>query len=178
VGASAERLANTLERVCDLIETRSAQHAIARRTLWKWVFDAVLGEALRPDGMSLDAEFSHGAFGLPFTLRQLIKHELRGWEQHNHDPSRWSWIDTIRFSPAGFDRWLKEAMRAHRFPTRPKRRAGAKPTLREQIKEFVDDRYPEGVPPKVTNKEIAVEAKERIGKIVHERTVGRALGRK
>jgi hypothetical protein len=176
--ASAERLSNIPEPVCDLVETRSAQHLISRRKLWSWVFAAILDEDLRPEGMSLKTDFSHGAIAKPLNLGQLIKHELRGWEQHNHDPSRWSWMENIKFSPVHFDRWLKGAERAHRFPTRPKRRAGAKKTTGGLLKEFIDATYPDGPPASLSYKEIAGQAKPIVGKVVCPRTVARALGRK
>jgi hypothetical protein len=170
-------LSNIPEPVCDLVDTRSAQHAISRRKLWSWVFAATLSKDLHPEGLSLDTEFSHGAIAKPFTLDQLIKHELRGWEQHNHDPSRWFWIDDIKFSPVDFDRWLKGAMLAHRFPPRPKRRAGAK-SDRERLKEFIDTTYPDGPPGSLSRKQIADQAAPVLGKVLSTRTVGRALGRK
>ena len=163
------------EPVRDLIETRSGQHSITQRKLWSWVFTAILDEALRPEDMLLDTEIRLG--GIRWTWKKLIKHELRGWEQHNHDPSRWSWIDNIRFPPADFDRWLKGARRAHQFSTRPKRRPGAK-TDRERLKEFIDAAYPDGPPESLSYRQIAIQAAPTLGKVVHVRTVARALGRK
>jgi hypothetical protein len=161
------------EPVRDLIETRSGQCSITQRKLWSWVFTAILDKVLRPEDMLRDTEIHQGGW----TLAKLIKHELRGWKQHNHDPSRWSWIDNIRFPPADFDRWLKGAMQAHQFSTRPKRRPGAK-TDRERLREFIDAAYPDGPPASLSYKQIAVQAKSALGKVVHVRTVARALGRK
>jgi hypothetical protein len=166
---------NTPDPICDLIETRSAQHLIPKRKLWSWVFTAILDKALRPEDMSLDTEIHHG--GIRSTWEKLIKHELRGWEQHNHDPSHWSWIDNIRFSPADFDRWLKAAKFANRFPAHPKRRPGAK-TDRERLKEYIDAAYPDGPPKSLSYRQIANQAAPTLGKVFHVRTVARALGRK
>jgi hypothetical protein len=169
---SAERLSNISEPVCDLVETRSAQHLISRRELWSWVFAAILGEDLRPEGRSLETEFSHGAIAKPFTLGQLIKHELRGWEQHNHDPSRWSWIETVKFSPVDFDRWLKKTIHDRRFPARSKKRAGASSAKREAVREFLATVMHEGR----SNKEIVGLVKKHLDLNVSERTVRRARG--
>jgi hypothetical protein len=159
------------ELIRDLIEERSAQYSISRRKLWRWVFTAILEDTLRPHDLSLDATAQYG--GMQGTLAGLIKHELRGWEtQHDHDPSRWSWVDNIRFPPADFDRWLKAAMVANRFPVRPKRRPGAKPTKRERVTRFLEH-LPEGV----SDKETVRRLKRELGIDVSERTVRRAQGR-
>jgi hypothetical protein len=126
--------------------------------------------------MSLDTEFHRG--GTRWTWRALIKHELRGWEtQHNHDPSGWSWVDNIRIPSADFYLWLKAANRAHQFPTRPKRRAGAK-TKRGRIKKFIEATYPGGVPECLSYKQIANQAGQALGEVFSARTFARALGRR
>jgi hypothetical protein len=165
-------LSNIPEPVCDLVETRSAQHAILRRNLWSWVFAAILAEDLHPEGMPLDTEFSHGAFAKAFTLSQLIKQELHAFEERNSDPSRWSWIETIKFSPVDFDRWLKKTIHDRRFPARSKKRAGASSAKREAVREFLATVMHEGR----SNKEIVGLVKKHLDLNVSERTVRRARG--
>jgi hypothetical protein len=122
--------------------------------------------------MSLDTKFNYG--GMCLTWRDVIIRDLRAFEERNSDPSRWSWTENIRFPPALFDHWLKGAMRAEPFPTHPKRRAGAKRTDRELLKEFIEATYPDGPPENLSYKDIANQAAQMLGKVVHPRTVARA----
>jgi hypothetical protein len=173
-------MANQRESLCDLIETRSAQHGIPRRKLWAWAFAAILDGTLVPANASdfpLDTVLNHG--GMYFTWRGKVADALQGVSQRrNLNPSNLNWTANLTFSKASFDSWLKMALSADDFPPRPKRRAGAKGNVRAKIKQFVDENYPQGVPPGVTNKDIAKQASGQVGRVVHERTVTRALGGK
>jgi hypothetical protein len=166
-------MSNNPERLCDLIETRSARHGITRRSLWVLTSDAVLkGElelnfsaAVQPDPNN------------PEIARGMIANARWSIEHGTADPADWPWARRLVISPTSFDKWLKGALHDLQFPATPKRRAGAKPVL-IVLKEFITETYPKGVPPGITNKDIAEAARERIGKTVSERTVRRARGHK
>lgn len=111
----------------------------------------------------------------PVRLRHAIPGALFAIEQRGADPSDWNWARRLVLSSGAFDRWLKEVLRNHHLPARPKGPAGVKPT---KIKEFVDVKYPNGKPLGVSYKDIAKEAEAMVGKILHPRTVARAFGRK
>lgn len=164
------RVSNIPEPVCDLVETRSAQHTIPRRKLWGWVFAAMLSEDLHPDGMSLETETRHAATAKPFTLSQLINHELRQWEQHNQDPCCWSWINSIKFSPLDFDAWLN----ARRFAPHGNKRRGANSAKSDAVRKVLAT----GAHVGRTNKEIVILVKQHHKIDVSERTVRRARGLK
>jgi len=168
-------VSSTREVLCDLVETRSAQYSIPRRKLWSWAFTAILDSILIPDSpgdASLDTEF-----GIGVAWRRKITDALSALERQSTDPSKWNWTGALVFSSAAFDTWLKGALRDNKFPPRSKRRAGAK-SSRDKLAAFIANKYPNDVPPGVTYKEIAKQAKGAVGKIVHERTVRRALGHK
>jgi hypothetical protein len=165
---------NNPEKLCDLIETRSASHGITRRRLWVLTSDAVLkGElelnfsaAVQPDPNN------------PEIARAAIARARWAIEHGGADPADWTWARRLVISPVAFDKWLKQALRNLQFPARPKRRAGAKKTLREKLKEFMEETYGGDPPEHITNKDIAIAARHRVGKIADERTVRRARGRK
>jgi hypothetical protein len=168
-------VSNTRESLCDLIETRSAQHCIGRRKLWEWTLTAIRDRVLIwefPDDVEPDPQMAHVEMVRTACIGALpaIK--------SGSDPSKWWWCRRLMISPAAFDKWLKEVLRNNKFPPRAKRSAGAKPTPREKIKEFVDGKYPKGLPPGVTYKDVAKAAEGTVGRIVDVRTVSRALGGK
>jgi len=166
------------ESLCDLIETRSAQHLIPQLTLWKWTFAAILDDVLVPylsGNITLDTEFVHG--GQRLTWRRMIFRTLPALERRNAEPKNWNWTGALSCSSAAFDKWLGAALRNHRIITGPKRRAGAK-GARERLAEFIAEAWPDGVPPSVGDKKIAEMAEQTLGKRVSARTVARARGRK
>ena len=71
-------MTNDRETLPDLIETRSAQHTIPRRKLWRLAFAAILDGALNPDfgELTLDTAFDHG--GTKLTWRRVIADGLAG----------------------------------------------------------------------------------------------------
>jgi hypothetical protein len=167
-------MSSVRESLCDLIETRSALHCIARRRLWTWVFAAALEGTLTlefPNDVSTDADDRA-------RLRHAIADALRAVQERGADPSKWNWVRSLVLSQAAFDKWLKGALRHHEAPVHSKRKAGAKPSPREKVKKFVDETFPDGVPPAITHEEIARRAEPTVGKRVSPRTVSRALGRK
>jgi hypothetical protein len=160
------------ESLCDLIETRSARYDITRWKLWVWAFAAILKDGLVPD-------FSDDVIPYPddpARLRHAITNSLPAIEQRGADPSKWIWAQRLVFAPAVFDKWLNETLQKQQFPANQKRRAGAKPTLRKMVKEFLDD--PDGPPASATDKQIAEQFKKKFGLAVSEKTVRRARGRK
>jgi hypothetical protein len=163
-------MSNNREKLCDLIETRSALHCVTRLKLWRLVFAAVLDGQLEPawsDDVPPDPNNHEMLRALIAGVHLVI----------SGDPASWPWVRRVVISPVAFDKWLKGALHDLQFPASPKRRAGAKPVL-IVLKEFIDETYPKGVPPGITNKDIAEAAKERVGKTVSERTVRRARGHK
>jgi hypothetical protein len=161
------------QELCDLIETRSAQHCIVRRKLWEWAFTAILDGRLTfelPNDLMPDPQFDHAA-----RLRTLIIGALPAIE-YGADPSKWNWSRMLMISPAVFDKWLKAVLRNRQFTARPKRRAGTKSTKREAVRNFIEKR--KSLLRGATHKEIAKHVKDKLGVDVSERTVRRALGRK
>jgi hypothetical protein len=170
-------VSNTGERLRDLVETRSAQYGVTRRKLWAWVFKAILkGDLIANNAPPLNEKFKHGGTTLKWS--GVITIQLKAIERPSADPSDWPWTESLIFSPVTFDKWLKETLQHHKFPTHPNSIPGAKRTKRDAIKEFIDKEYPDGKPAGVTNKEIAIRVGNRIGKPISGRTVGRAFGRK
>ena len=129
----------------------------------------MLSEDFHPDGMSLETETRHAATAKPFTLSQLINHELRQWEQHNQDPCCWSWINSIKFSPLDFDAWLN----ACQFAPHGNKRRGVNSAEVMPFKK--SDR---GAHVGRTNKEIVILVKQHHKIDVSEGTVRRARGLK
>jgi hypothetical protein len=167
-------MTNDRETLPDLIETRSAEHTIPRRKLWRLAFAAILDGALNPDfgELTLDTAFDHG--GTKLTWRRVIADGLAGLGRRA-DPARWNWSATLSFSPVAFDRWLREALRTARFSAHPKRRPGAKGSKRNAVCKFLDERrFPDSTP----YKEIAREVKDALGFDVSDRTIARARGRR
>ena len=163
-------MAGERENLRDLIESRAADHGVPLRKLWKWTLQAILSDVIAPilpEGKSLDVPFPHG--GRSLTWRTVIKTVLPTIDSYG--PPGHDWTGTLMFDVAGFDMWLKSALKDRRMPVHPKRRAGAKQTRREKVKLFIEEKYPSGIPPGVTYKQIANE----LG--VSERTVRRAYGR-
>jgi hypothetical protein len=160
------------ESLCDLIETRSARCGITKGKLWEWAFAAILNDGLVPD-------FSDDVIPYPddpARLRYAIANALPAIKQRGADPSKWNWVRNLVLAPAAFDKWLKETLQKQQFPANQKRRAGAKPTLREMVKKFLDD--PASPPASATDKRIAEQFEKKFGQAVSERTVSRARGRK
>jgi hypothetical protein len=168
---------DTDEPICDLIETRSARHEKTQRELCKLVLVAILDGTLPcavPDDISLDKVFDHG--GHKLTWRRVIREGLRTLERQNADVHSCPWMGSLTAKPAEFDRWLHTIVH---MAQRPRRRAGAKPTLRKKLQKFVYENYTNEELGGDTYKQIAAKAAPSLcGKVVHERTVARALGRK
>jgi hypothetical protein len=164
-------MSNAQESLGDLIETRSAQHCLARWKLWEWAFSAIWDGALIlefPDGVaSRDVAMVH----------DLIKGALPAIRD-GANPSKWWWCRRLMISATVFDKWLAGAKLKHQLPAHLMRRAGGKPILRDAALAHVAKHYPNGVPPGVTYQQIANNVKAETGCHVSERTVRRALGRK
>jgi hypothetical protein len=160
------------ESLCDLIETRSARYGITRQKLWEWAFAAILKDSLVPDSSDDVIPYPDD----PAQRRHAIAIALPAIEQRGADPSKWYWARRMAFAPRVFDKWLNETLQKQQFPANQTRRAGAKPTRREMVKEFLDD--PAGPPAGATGKQIAEQFEKKIGQAVSERTVRRARGRK
>jgi hypothetical protein len=60
----------------------------------------------------------------------------------------------------------------------PKRRAGAKPTQRQAILNFVKNQYPAGIPSHVKYEVICADFKQQTGTTISDRTLRRALGKR
>jgi hypothetical protein len=107
--------------------------------------------------------------------------ELRGWTLNDYQRD-----DLFRFyvncdprlglavRRADFERWWGSS-RDRDQAKHPARRAGAKLTKRETVKNYIAEKYPDGIPAAVTAKQIALD----VGiPELSERTVRRALGGK
>jgi hypothetical protein len=161
----------------DLIESRAARDGVGSRDLWKLALNAIAQDALAPilpDGISLDTKFDHG--GRRLTWRTVIDSALHAIDRH--EPSNDNWAKELKFCAAGFDTWLKSALKAKRIPAHPKRLSGRKPEVREAVASFIATRYPTGIPPEVTNKMIATEYAKSGRRRPSLRTVARARGGK
>jgi hypothetical protein len=145
---------------------------MTRRKLWEWAFAAILKGDLVPDFSAEVIPYADD----PARLRRAIADVLPALEQRGADPSKWNWAQRLVLAPGVFDKWLKETLQKKQFPANQKRRAGAKPILREMVKELLDD--PAGPPASATDKQIAEQFKKKFGRAVSERTVSRARGRK
>jgi hypothetical protein len=111
-----------------------------------------------------------------FDLKSWMLDSIQGIEHRGFNPSKANWCRQLMISPAAFDKLLKKALQDNRFPALPKRRAGAKPTKRDEIKKFVGKNKRRFST--TTNKEIRKRAIDELGIEVSERTVRRARGRK
>jgi hypothetical protein len=158
----------------DLIEGGAARFGVAPRSLWKWTLTAIAHNDIIPEGIALDAKFNHG--GRPLTWRMVVIETLQAIDRFN--PSDANWARTMMFDSVSFDAWLRKALRAQRISVHPRRAAGNKRILREEVEAFVHEKYPSGIPAGISNKQIARDFYAKTGRDVSERTIRRSQGRK
>jgi hypothetical protein len=78
-------------------------------------------------------------------------------------PWKAPWVQAMLVSAAAFDKVL--------FPADRRQRPGPKP----RFSDWFSERYPSGAPSGYTHKELAMKAKDSVGRIVDSRTVSRAI---
>jgi len=123
----------------DLVESRSAAHGIAPRTLWRLALDAIARNALvpiLPEGVSLDTKSDHG--GMSWTWRGVVVDALRRIERAN--PSDFPWSSKLKFDPAVFDQWLNAVLQAFEERSRlPRRKRPSAAEVRRVVQNYVDE---------------------------------------
>jgi hypothetical protein len=160
---------DNLESLCDLVQIRAMKHHIPFARLWKRVFVAIRDGQL---DFGFPDEFEHEYGGRnpppPYVkhIREIQCVNALFAIQNGEDPWMGMWVRRMLVSATAFDTIL--------FPLREKRRVGPK-SLTTPVANFIQEKFPDGVPDAVTRKEIARLANPAIGKTVSEKTVSRAI---
>jgi hypothetical protein len=160
----------------DLVETRAPRHGLAPRELWRWALDSIANDMMAPifpEGTSLDTWFDFG--GARYTWRKVIVRALHTIE--NHLPSNDGWAKNLMLDGAVFDERLEKFAKDQKLVVFPRRSAGRKPTLREDVTSFIAQKYRGGIPAGTSDKVIANAFKAEKKTSVSLRTVRRARGR-
>ena len=92
------------ERLLDLVEQGAATYQLAPRTLWRWVFDAMLGD-------ELDVLIPHDA---RFNTQEIEETHWRRLFASTRDSLNWrgedmwrcGWTRLVTLDPDQFDEWL------------------------------------------------------------------------
>ena len=164
------RMPTSLKGLCDLVELRAAKHRIPLVRLWERVFAAIRDGQL-DFGFPDEFESEYGGRNPPPHYVNHIRetrcvNALSAIKNGDaFDPWKELWVRRMLVSAAAFDKVL---FRAHQ-----KQRPGPQPLV-DPLADFIKNKFPDGVPAGITNKQIAVMAKVAIGTIVSEKTVSRA----
>ena len=161
---------DNLERLCDLVELRAAKHRTPLVRLWARVFAAIRDGKL-DFGFPDEFELEYGGRNPPphhvnYIRETQCDSALRAIENGDAFPP-WTqlWVRRMLVSATAFEKAL--------FPARQKQRTGPEPLV-EPLADFLKKKFPKGVPPGVTRKQIARMAKDHIGVEVSAKTVTRA----
>jgi hypothetical protein len=162
---------DNLESLCDLVEIRAAKYRIPFAQLWERVFAAIRDGKL-DFGFPDEFEAEYGGRNPPpqyvnHIRKQLCVNALFAIENGDaFDPWKQLWVRRMLVSAAAFDKTL--------FPADQKRRTGPK-SLVDALVDFLNKKFPGGVPPGRTRKDLAKMAENTVGRIVDQRTVSRAI---
>ncbi len=170
----------------ELIEEEAAARPIPERKLWMWSLGAILSGALPTIGLgargpvlphpgqpyaidhvSLDAPGvgAHWRRAIDGDLRYVARGRALDYFGHRYG--------MVMLDSATFREWLNGVAAAS------KRRAGAKPTKRKAIADFVSGQYPKYIPSHVKYSTICDDfEKSEGGYKISDRTLRRALGKK
>jgi hypothetical protein len=170
-GAAEAHMPDHLESLCDLVELHAVKYKIPLVRLWERVFAAIRDGKL-DFGFPDEFEYEYGGRNpaphyVKHIREQSCVNALFAIENGDaFDPWKQLWVRRMLVSAAAFDKT---------FPVHRKR-PGAK-SLVDPLADFIKNRWPGGVPPGISRKEIAKLAQGALGRVVNPKTVTEAKKR-